>query len=863
MPITVRQRFRRHLRRSLASAVRSFGEVAPQPTQVRDSLRRWRADLLALSVLALVLLAVLAHVATTPIPPLTFSLADPPARVALRGFYGLEQNSGGTYRWAKPEATIVLPVTTPLDYAITLTLQDAPTVPSARPVTIAVAGTPLIVVALDGVAREYTVRYQTDPAAWATHRWTAVPVELHTTPFTPVGDRRVLGVIVSRVTLTSLPLTFHTWLRLALPTLLFLASAYVVCRLTGYSRPRTTTLLLIGIGGYALLAGLDRVAVLWWTCAVVFVAPNFVASLLGLALIPLTRTFLCPRWIVTWRSTILAMAEPRVRSRTERRGWFSQASWWVLPPVLFGTVLRVYHADRLSLWLDEGATIYFARLPWARVLGLRGYYDNHPPFYYALVKLVSLVVSERYAGRFLSIALGSLTIVVIAILAAMLIGRHAAPIAGLVLAVSPLHLWYSQEARMYAPCVFVLAVSYLMLAGFVQATESGTMRLWWAVGHGVANLLALYLSYSAAYAILPQGIVLGYLVWRQRRAALPILIATLGTALGYLPWLPQLLRNIQFLQGANTRQGFVVTPARVADSLLALTGVGGTVSASAGHPTPWDHWPNWRLVFLLAFLGVVILGIGALACRPVLAPLMIGALLIGVLATTILLSLVSPGYADRTILAAVLGWVLFVAALSSFRRSLVLRTAGLAGLAFVVVISGVALELSDRGSAKQDFRSLAAEIVHRPDLPIVVLDPVTETLITIYQPTIPSNRFIRLPTTSMASWPPGELAWPTSTQALTRQIIARDALWFEYNRYDSVETDIRAIEQQLRALGYERVEHHYYGYPVFLDLYTRVGTPRSAIHRPLGGTAHTLRSSGLGCAGAVFVLQDVADHPQA
>src|SRR5579864_6731310 len=57
--------------------------------------------------------------------------------------------------------------------------------------------------------------------------------------------------------------------------------------------------------------------------------------------------------------------------------------------VLLGGVLRLYHVNALSLWVDEGLTVIDARLPWPTVLGFGRVYSPHPPLYFALVKLLS------------------------------------------------------------------------------------------------------------------------------------------------------------------------------------------------------------------------------------------------------------------------------------------------------------------------------------------------------------------------------------------------------------------------------------------------------------------------------------------
>jgi uncharacterized membrane protein len=184
--------------------------------------------------------------------------------------------------------------------------------------------------------------------------------------------------------------------------------------------------------------------------------------------------------------------------------------------------LRLYRYNALSLWFDEGGTIWFARLPWANVLGMGPTYDTHPPGYNVVIKLISMVIPELIAGRLLSVVAGTLTIPVLYVLARRLLPAPAALTATGLLALAPVHLWYSQEARQYALMTLLVALSYLALIAFHQ-----TLARRWALAYAVATLAAIYCAYSAVFALAGQTLLLAYLLRVHRRRALPV-----GVALG-------------------------------------------------------------------------------------------------------------------------------------------------------------------------------------------------------------------------------------------------------------------------------------------------------------------------------------------
>src|ERR687883_722554 len=197
--------------------------------------------------------------------------------------------------------------------------------------------------------------------------------------------------------------------------------------------------------------------------------------------------------------------------------------------VALGGLLRWYRFNALSLWVDEGLTVMHARLSWPVLLGFGRIYDPHPPLYYALVKLTSYVVPEVIAGRLLSVIAGTLTIVVVYALVTRLLHPWAGALAAVALAVAPLHLWYSEEARQYAVTALLVAMTYLALVAYVQ---SG--RRCWVATYGLAILLALYTEYSALFALAPQLLLL---VTRRERAGVLIGVGLLA-GLCFLPWLP-------------------------------------------------------------------------------------------------------------------------------------------------------------------------------------------------------------------------------------------------------------------------------------------------------------------------------------
>ncbi|MGZ8711508.1 MAG: hypothetical protein ACXW28_14905, partial [Thermoanaerobaculia bacterium] len=171
------------------------------------------------------------------------------------------------------------------------------------------------------------------------------------------------------------------------------------------------------------------------------------------------------------------------------------ASWAALAlATAVAAFLRFNGLGEPSYWLDEilGQVVVrrVGSIPWSE--WLTGVHPQHGPLYYALQWLASTLRDDEWGGRFFAALFGLTTVPLL-----WTAGRTAredrpvlAPLlaAGL-LAVSPLHVYYSREARPYA--LLVLLVTVVLLAILARAPLL-------AVG---ALLLMLYTSVASAAAV--------------------------------------------------------------------------------------------------------------------------------------------------------------------------------------------------------------------------------------------------------------------------------------------------------------------------------------------------------------------------
>ncbi len=131
--------------------------------------------------------------------------------------------------------------------------------------------------------------------------------------------------------------------------------------------------------------------------------------------------------------------------------------------VAFG--LRMYGIGELGdLDFDEQASFFIGSMPPPEMLRyLLGAPFEHPPFFYLLFHVwLSLAGGSETAMRVFPVLPGTLTVPLVGVLAARIAGPRAGVVAAWVLAVAPLHVYYSRDARMYS---LLGLLTVLMVAG--------------------------------------------------------------------------------------------------------------------------------------------------------------------------------------------------------------------------------------------------------------------------------------------------------------------------------------------------------------------------------------------------------------
>jgi len=154
----------------------------------------------------------------------------------------------------------------------------------------------------------------------------------------------------------------------------------------------------------------------------------------------------------------------------------SRVELWA--PLCLAAALRFYRLGQDSLWSDEYATLRTAALRFWDIPAAALWHDTfEPPLYFWLLHVLMRFLGDSESSlRLLSALAGTLTIPLVWFLVQELTGdARTATLSAVMLALNPLHLWYSQEARPYA---LVMAFATGALLFLVRAMRTGARPQW-------------------------------------------------------------------------------------------------------------------------------------------------------------------------------------------------------------------------------------------------------------------------------------------------------------------------------------------------------------------------------------------------
>ncbi len=213
----------------------------------------------------------------------------------------------------------------------------------------------------------------------------------------------------------------------------------------------------------------------------------------------------------------------------------------ILLLLLLAFVCRVLFLGEQSLWLDE-SVIYIQtkqKSVWDVYRSVMEYEGHIGPVYHMLnYFFTKLFGFSEWAMRFPSALYGTITVYLTYIITVTLFSKRTALYATLIMAVSPLHIWYSQEARMFSLwSMFILLTVYLFIK--IIQSDKFEIKLWLLMTLFVA--LSIWTFLNSIFIFFAMGVYLLINVKRDHKTLIYFTLSMIIAGCSYFPALYSLI----------------------------------------------------------------------------------------------------------------------------------------------------------------------------------------------------------------------------------------------------------------------------------------------------------------------------------
>jgi mannosyltransferase len=291
---------------------------------------------------------------------------------------------------------------------------------------------------------------------------------------------------------------------------------------------------------------------------------------------------------------------------------------WILTLItIAGAWLRLSHLGAKSLWLDEGATVTLARVPWQRFAWIWWHGEaNLQTIYFLMMRgWVHLGSSEAFL-RLPSAIFGIVAIPLLYAVTRKFAGVTASLAAAALLAFSPSAVYYSQEARSYSLAMLMVLLATYFFVRAVEENRPADWALWTVFGtvafysHDLAALVLLAHAVSIFFKAPPvpwrRLIVCGAIIFVVALPGLTYIFRATPENLHFI-WMPkptgkEFWHLAMFYGGSGAKAGLAI--------VLWTSGAVALWTASR-YGAPDARW-RAALVMLWAVLPAVVLALVSL-----------------------------------------------------------------------------------------------------------------------------------------------------------------------------------------------------------------------------------------------------------
>lgn len=209
-------------------------------------------------------------------------------------------------------------------------------------------------------------------------------------------------------------------------------------------------------------------------------------------------------------------------------------NFWLCLIVVAAIGLRLIAINQ-SLWLDEAISVQTAlNYSPIEIINQFAPKDFNPPLHYLILHFwLKIFPSIEFFIRLPSIIFALLTLIFVYKISLVTFKEIKTSILAMaILATSPLHIYYSQEARMYSLATLLATISFYWLLKLLKEPKWHNIFL-----YVITSILMVYTHYLTWLVVISQGL---YILFVKRR----LITIYIWIILSYILWLPIFLQQL-------------------------------------------------------------------------------------------------------------------------------------------------------------------------------------------------------------------------------------------------------------------------------------------------------------------------------
>lgn len=208
---------------------------------------------------------------------------------------------------------------------------------------------------------------------------------------------------------------------------------------------------------------------------------------------------------------------------------------WII--LTIGLVLRLISLNQ-SLWFDEAINVMAAqKFSLIEMVTRYAIGDFHPPGWFIILwSWGKMFGYSESVLRLPSVIFGVLTVYATYLIGKKLVSRQLGLTAALLLSINPLHIYYSQDTRMYALAALSVAVNVFLLVKIIKKEDVNLILF-------IISNFAVLMSDYVSYLIFPAQLFF-LLLFKEKEIVKNWLMAFAGALTLSIWWLPTFLAQL-------------------------------------------------------------------------------------------------------------------------------------------------------------------------------------------------------------------------------------------------------------------------------------------------------------------------------